>query len=73
MLFSNTFKRFRRDEAGTITVEFVIIAPVLLFLLALGFQFFDAFKYYSRAAKATYAVTDIISREEAPVDSAFNT
>lgn len=72
MLISNLLKKFRRDTDGTITVEFVIIAPVLLFLLALGFQFFDAFKSYSRAAKATYAMADIVSREEAPIDDQFN-
>ncbi len=62
---------FRDDERASITIEFVIIAPLLLFMLALGFQFFDAFKSYSRAAKATYAVADVVSREELPLDAAF--
>lgn len=72
MYLVQKLKAFRDDERATITLEFVIIAPVLLFLLALGFQFFDAFKSYSRAAKATYAVADIISREKNPIDSTFD-
>jgi hypothetical protein len=71
MSLVSQIKRFRDDENATITVEFVIIAPVLLFLLALSFQFFDAFKSYSRAAKATYALADIVSREEEAIDAAF--
>ena len=57
------FNRFRKDETGTITVEFVIVVPLLFALLVLSFEVFDAFKSYSRASKATYAVTDIISRQ----------
>ena len=67
----NQLRKFRDDTSATITVEFVIIAPVLLTLLALGFQFFDAFKSYSRAAKATYAVADIVSRQEDDIDGQF--
>ncbi len=72
MCLVQKLKDFRDDERATITIEFVIIAPVLLFLLALGFQFFDAFKSYSRAAKATYAIADIISREKDPIDASFD-
>lgn len=62
-LLLNRFGRFGRDEEGTITIEFVVIFPVLFSLLILSFEVFDAFKSYSRASKATYAVSDIVSRQ----------
>lgn len=62
-MISDLFRRFRRDESGTITIEFVVVVPLLFGLLVLSFEVFDAFKSYSRASKATYAVSDIVSRQ----------
>ena len=45
---------FKEDLRGTILVEFVIISPVFIMLIAMGFEFFDAFKSYNRAQKASY-------------------
>lgn len=57
-------RKFRKDERGTMTMEFAIIAPLLFTVLIAGFEFFDAFKSYSRAAKTTYTIADIISRQD---------
>lgn len=56
--------KFRRDENGTITIEFVIIAPLLFTVILAGFEFFDAFKSYGRAAKVTYTIADNLSRRQ---------
>lgn len=56
------FDRFRRDESGTMTIEFVIVAPLLFTVVLAGFEFFDAFKSYGRAAKVTYTIADNLSR-----------
>lgn len=56
-------KPFLRDLRGTVKVEFVIILPLLLSWLLGSYAVFDAYKSYSRASKATYAVSDIISRK----------
>lgn len=55
--------RFRRDENGTITMEFAIVAPLFIATIIIGFELFDAFKSNSRAAKATYTIADILSRQ----------
>jgi len=60
----NIFRKFRRDEDGTMTMEFVIVAPLLFIVVIAGFEFFDAFKSYSRAAKVTYTIADNLSRRE---------
>ena len=58
------FRKFRRDEEGTMTMEFVIVAPLLFIVIIAGFEFFDAFKSYGRAAKVTYTIADNLSRRE---------
>ena len=55
--------RFRRDENGTITMEFAIVAPLFIATIIIGFELFDAFKSNSRSAKATYTIADILSRQ----------
>ena len=56
-------KRFKRDEDGTVTVEFVLLFPLLALWLGASFIFFDAFKTTSQAAKAAYTIADIVSRQ----------
>ena len=62
--------RFRRDENGTITMEFAIVAPLLIATIIIGFELFDAFKSNSRSAKATYTIADILSRQ-VDIDDAY--
>ena len=56
-------ERFWRDEAGTVKVEFIIVFPLIIGWILSSFVFFDAYRNYSRAAKATFAVADIVSRQ----------
>ncbi len=63
MSIRSPFSRFRRDTDGTITMEFAIVAPLFIFTIIIGFELFDAFKSNSRAAKATYTLADILSRQ----------
>ncbi|MEM8657527.1 MAG: TadE/TadG family type IV pilus assembly protein, partial [Pseudomonadota bacterium] len=63
-------KTFRRDEEGAVSVEFVLVFPVLCLLLLASYVFFDIFKSESTAAKAVYTVSDILSRQE-EVDTGF--
>lgn len=55
--------RFCRDEMGTVTVETVLILPVLVWCYVGTFVFFDAFQTDARNIKATYTIADILSRE----------
>ncbi len=58
-----SFKRFKRDEDGLVSVEFAIYAPLVLLIFAVIFTFFEAFRQESVNLKATYTVSDLISRE----------
>lgn len=54
--------QFARTERGTVTVESVIILPLLLFGLQAVHTYFDAYRHQSLALKANYAVSDYLSR-----------
>ncbi|SEW19993.1 hypothetical protein SAMN05444851_2073 [Aliiroseovarius sediminilitoris] len=53
---------FARTERGTVTVESVIILPLLLFGLQALHTYFDAYRHQSLALKANYAISDYLSR-----------
>lgn len=55
--------RFRRDEDGVIMTEFLILLPLLLWVLLGLFVYWDAYRNINRAQKATYAVADLVSRQ----------
>ena len=63
--------RFVRDERGSISVEAVIILPILLWVWLATFVFFDAYRANSVNLKAAYTITDAISRQLQAVDDTF--
>ena len=64
------FRNFGRDETGTMTVEFVVVFPLLMLWFVGSFVFFQTYRNYSQAEKASFAIADIMSRQS-EVDSAF--
>jgi hypothetical protein len=62
MSFRDIRDQLHRDERGSISLEFMIVFPLLLFLSIGGLAFWDAFQSNSKTAKVAYAVSDIMSR-----------
>lgn len=60
--FCNRVSDFARTESGTVTVESVIILPLLLFGLQATYAYFEAYRHQSMALKANYALADYLSR-----------
>lgn len=50
------------SQSGTITVESVIILPILFFGLMATYAYHDSYRHKSWAVKGTYAVSDYLSR-----------
>lgn len=63
--------RFTRDERGVITTEMIIVTPLLVWLFLALFVYWDGYRAKNTAVKATVAVADMISRESAPINSAY--
>lgn len=63
MIGRRHLSRFCRSEEGSITVETLLILPILFWCYLAIFVFFDAFQAESRNVKLTYAIADILSRE----------
>lgn len=60
--WARSFAGFTRSESGTVTIESVIILPIILFALQATFAYFESFRQKSVALKANYAVADYLSR-----------
>lgn len=57
-------RRFWRDEDGALVLaEFLIVLPLLLWVFFALFVYWDSFRAVNQAQKATYAISDAISRE----------
>ncbi len=69
MSFCSIRDEVLRDERGSISIEFVIVMPLLLFLAISGLGFWDAFQSNSKTAKIAYAVSDIMSRYDVVDDT----
>jgi Flp pilus assembly pilin Flp len=63
MILQNRLCRFLQDEAGSASIETVIIFPLLAWIFLATFVYFDAFRAKSINVKATYTISDILSRE----------
>ena len=69
-LFSK-LQAFRQNNSGSVTVEFVIYVPLLLWTFAAIYTFFDAFRQESVNLKATYTISDLISRETDYINNTY--
>ena len=64
MTFIKTLlSRFAKDEDATITMEFVIVTPLMVTWWIGSMVFFDAFEARSGAARSAYTIADLISRQ----------
>lgn len=64
MTFLKTLlRKFNADERGVITLEVIILTPLMVLWIIASNAFFDGFKTYLRAGKATYTAVDLISRQ----------
>lgn len=64
-------RRFAREECATLSVETVIVFPFLLWALAAVHVFWDGYRTSASSLKATYTVSDLISRERTPLDQEY--
>jgi Flp pilus assembly protein TadG len=64
-------RRFRDDESGLILAEFVIVLPLLVWAFMALFVYWDVFRSMNNVQKATYAISDLISRQQNDLQADF--
>lgn len=63
--------RFRDNDDGSLSVETVIIFPLLAWAFCAMLIFWDGFSLKSAATTASYTIADVISRQTEEIDSKF--
>jgi Flp pilus assembly protein TadG len=62
---------FIDDATGTLSVEAVLMFPILAWAYVAMFTYFDVFKVRNISQKSAYAISDALSRETDAVDEAY--
>lgn len=70
------FKRFtsgdfRRDETGSVSIEAIIMMPLVFWTYLAMFAFFNTYQEYNVNQKVAFTIGDMISRETLPLDQAY--
>lgn len=70
-MLANRIRRWFADTRGSMAVEAVIVVPPLLITMLALFIFYDAFRTQKVNITASYTLSDLISRQVAPVTPAY--
>lgn len=70
-LMADRLRRFMAAETGSITVEFVLVIPLLAWCFLGTYTFFAAYRTQSINVKAAYTIGDQLSRETGFVTPAY--
>lgn len=63
--------RFRDDDGGTMVLEATLVLPMMLWAFLGLYTYWDAYRAATTIQKASYAISDMISREQRPVNAAY--
>ncbi|WP_109468145.1 TadE/TadG family type IV pilus assembly protein [Albibacillus kandeliae] len=69
--FRTLLKRFRDDTSGVISLEFVIMMPILFWTFMAVYVFFDGYRQSALNLKAAYTISDLISRETEAINDPY--
>ena len=61
-------RKFAHDTSGTITVEAVLILPILIWAYAGMFSFFNAYRAQNVNLRAAYTLSDLVTRKVDPMN-----
>lgn len=63
--------RFRAEETAAVTVEFIMMVPIMVWGFMSTLQFFDAYRAELISSKAALTIADIYSRETGYIDGNY--
>lgn len=70
-VYRHLFSRFRREENGILSVEAIMVFPLVIWSIWASYSFFDGYRQSARNLKASYAVADVISRERTTINATY--
>ncbi|MDA7427531.1 hypothetical protein PGB28_03600 [Primorskyibacter aestuariivivens] len=70
-LIQNKLRHFASDVRGTATIELAIFVPLLLFMIAASYVYYDAFRQKAVNTNAAYTISDALSRETDEIDTLY--
>lgn len=65
------FRKFRSKEEGSLTVEFMIVLPLLVWGVLAMLVFWDGFQSATANQRTAYLIADLISREVDEIDADY--
>ncbi|MAM61037.1 hypothetical protein [Maritimibacter sp. UBA3975] len=68
---NDPFRRFLRDESASLSVELILILPLLIWGFLSVYTIFDVFRARNIALKGNYAISDLLSRETASINPTY--
>lgn len=68
---NTALSQFRRDDRGSVSVEFVIMMPLLFWAYMAAYVYFDGYRLSTTNLKAAYTISDVLSRETNVVDDQY--
>jgi|UPI00067CA6A4 Flp pilus assembly protein TadG len=66
-------RRFARDTKGSVVLEAIIAVPLLVSVYLMLFVFWDAYRSINTVQKASYTISDMISRAPADLPESYIT
>jgi hypothetical protein len=63
--------RFVRAEKGSVSVETIVMFPMLIWGLCAIYVYWDAYRIINTVQKAAYTISDLISRSNGDIEPAF--
>ncbi len=70
---SGFFGRFFRKQDGVVSIEAIMVFPLLFWSMWTSYTYFDGYRQSARNLKAAYAIADILSREKSTVTAQYVT
>lgn len=61
-------RNLARDDGASLTVEAVVVFPLLIWAFCATFAYYDVYRHKMLAMKGNYAISDLLSRETCDVN-----
>ncbi|AJE48033.1 TadE/TadG family type IV pilus assembly protein [Celeribacter indicus] len=69
--FQALHRAYRQRTEATLTVETVLVLPLLVTAITMTYSYFAAFEQKAIANKAAYTISDYLSRQTVPINADF--